>query len=564
MLVLYETSLGYCLFKLTDSAKVSSDDLWEEFETPERANKLLKLKSLHRFTSTATAVEEITAIQEGKLGKGLKQFLSDEIVGKGKGKDSLTVFDAKLARSINKKLGINVVADGSMDLFRGIRSQLAALLDGLDPKDLATMSLGLSHSLSRFKLKFSPDKIDTMVVQAIALLDDLDKEVNIYAMRVKEWYGWHFPELAKIIVDNLAYAKVVKHMGFRTNAASTDFAAILPEDLEATVKAAAEISMGTEISDSDIAHIYSLCDQVISIMAYRTQLAEYLRNRMNAIAPNLTALVGELVGARLISHAGSLLSLAKHPASTVQILGAEKALFRALKTKHDTPKYGLIYHASLIGQAPPKLKGKMARMVATKAALSIRVDALTDADGKSEPQAPSIGIENRVKLEARLRALEGQSDAAGVRSAMTGRTQQRFQMSGETKTYNTAADAVDLVSAQREPVEAAIKAALDVKAEKKKAKEERKAKKAEKEAAGEEEVKSEKAAEESKESKKDKKRKRRESGPEADAETVENKTADDADADRKAKKKARKAEKEAAAEEEAGDSTKKKRKKSRS
>jgi RNA processing factor Prp31 len=106
--------------------------------------------------------------------------------------------------------------------------------------------------------------------------------------------------------------------------------------------------MGTEISDSDIAHIHSLCDQIISISAYRTQLAEYLRNRMNAIAPNLTVLVGELVGARLISHAGSLLSLAKYPASTVQILGAEKALFRALKTKHDTPKYGLIYHVSLL------------------------------------------------------------------------------------------------------------------------------------------------------------------------------------------------------------------------
>ena len=134
--------------------------------------------------------------------------------------------------------------------------------------------------------------------------------------------------------------------GFRTNAASTSFAALLPEDLEATLKAAAEISMGTEISDSDITHIHSLCDQVIAISGYREQLAEYLRNRMSAIAPNLTALVGELVGARLISHAGSLLNLAKHPASTVQILGAEKALFRALKTKHDTPKYGLIYHAS--------------------------------------------------------------------------------------------------------------------------------------------------------------------------------------------------------------------------
>ncbi|KAF9645057.1 Nop domain-containing protein [Thelephora ganbajun] len=461
MLVLYETALGFCLFKLTDTAKLESADLWEEFESPEKANKLLKLRALHRFTSTATAVQEITAIQEGKVGKGLKKFLSEEIVEKGKGKQSLLVAESKLAHSISKKLKIRVQAVsnpeslGNNDLFRGIREQLTSLLDGLDPKDLATMSLGLSHSLSRYKLKFSPDKVDTMVIQAIALLDDLDKEINIYSMRVKEWYGWHFPELAKIVVDNLAYAKVIKAMGFRTNAAKTDLASILPEDLEATVKAAAEISMGTEISDSDINHIHSLCDQVISITAYRTQLAEYLRNRMTAIAPNLTALVGDLVGARLISHAGSLLSLAKHPASTVQILGAEKALFRALKTKHDTPKYGLIYHASLIGQAPPKLKGKMARMVATKAALSIRVDALTDAEGKSEHTAPSIGLENRAKLEHRLRKLEEELDQSGVRKFNNKpKNQNKYEPQGDLKVYNTAADLAESDSKANEEEDA--------------------------------------------------------------------------------------------------------------
>jgi nucleolar protein 58 len=274
--------------------------------------------------------------------------------------------------------------------------------------------------------------------------------------------------------------------GFRNNASETDFSKILPEDLEATIKAAAEISMGTEISDSDIAHINSLCDQVIDIAAYRAQLAEYLRNRMTAIAPNLTALVGELVGARLISHAGSLLNLAKHPASTVQILGAEKALFRALKTKHDTPKYGLIYHASLIGQAPPKLKGKMARMVATKAALSIRVDALTDADGKSTDDAPTIGLENRAKLESRLRALEHQSELGGVRRPSgTGPKQARAPIGGAPRMYNDAADAPALVPAQRDPMEAAVAAVLDVKEEKRKAKEERRAKRrAEKEKTG--------------------------------------------------------------------------------
>ncbi|KAI0316122.1 Nop domain-containing protein [Amylostereum chailletii] len=560
MLVLYETAMGFCLFKMTDSGKLTSPDLHKEFDTPESASKLLKLKALHRFTSTATAVEEITAIQDGKLGKGLKQFLTEEVVEKGKGKESLVVVDSKLARPINKKLGITVLSDAdSLDLFRGIRSQLTALLDGLDPKDLATMSLGLSHSLSRFKLKFSPDKVDTMVVQAIALLDDLDKEVNIYAMRVKEWYGWHFPEMAKILSDNIAYAKVVKLMGFRTNASSTDFASILPEDLEATIKAAAEISMGTEISDSDIAHINALCDQVISISAYRSQLAEYLRNRMVAIAPNLTALVGELVGARLISHAGSLLSLAKHPASTIQILGAEKALFRALKTKHDTPKYGLIYHASLVGQAPPKLKGKMARMVATKTALSVRVDALTDADGKSEPTAPTIGVENRAKLESRLRALEYEGDASGIRRFGDGGKQQaRFEMKGTSQTYNTAADSVDLIPTQREPMEAAVKAVLDVKEEKRKAKEERKAKKRAERAAQSEAEDDDEMEVDGEESKKETKRKRRQS--EAAGEEVE--TADvtmeevETEEQRKARKKAKKEAKLAAASN--GESSKKK------
>lgn len=260
--------------------------------------------------------------------------------------------------------------------------------------------------------------------------------------------------MGKIITDNLAYAKVVKAMGFRTNAASTPLENILPEELENTLKAAAEVSMGTEISDSDIDHIHSLCDQVISITEYRTQLAEYLRNRMQAIAPNLTALVGELVGARLISHSGSLNNLAKAPASTIQILGAEKALFRALKTKHDTPKYGLIYHASLIGQAPQKLKGKMARMVATKTALSIRVDALSDAESKSTPAATAIGIDSRLKLESRLRALEHRAGLPITQARSERREMPKFELQNNGAAYNGQVDDVEMLATQ--PVQEAL------------------------------------------------------------------------------------------------------------
>jgi nucleolar protein 58 len=129
---------------------------------------------------------------------------------------------------------------------------------------------------------------------------------------------------------------------------------------------------------------------------------------------------------------------------------------------------------------------QMARMVATKTALSVRVDALTDADEKSTPSAPTIGLENRAKLEARLRTLEAESDATGVRRFAVGPHQQkRVKLDPAAPTYNPAVDAVGLVSTQREPIEEAVKAVLDVKEEKRRAKEERHAKKrAEKERAG--------------------------------------------------------------------------------
>lgn len=183
-----------------------------------------------------------------------------------------------------------------------------------------------------------------------------------------------------------------------------------------------------------ISNIQQLCEQVVAISEYRTQLYEYLKNRMNAIAPNLSVMVGELVGARLIAHAGSLLSLAKHPASTVQILGAEKALFRALKTKHDTPKYGLIYHASLVGQAPTKFKGKISRVLAAKTALCIRLDALGDTEDAS------IGIESKEKVESRLRALEGGKVHQLSGQAKGKSKQEKYVKPEKVATYNDAAD----------------------------------------------------------------------------------------------------------------------------
>ena len=349
------------------------------------------------------------ALVDSKLSKGLKKLLKKHVDES----ETLGVYDAKLGNVIKEKLGINCVYSQSvLELLRGVRSMLGELAENLSQKDLHPMALGLSHSLSRYKLKFSPEKVDTMIIQAIGLLDELDKELNTYAMRVREWYGWHFPEMGKIVTDNIEYAKSVQFMSTRDRAADLDFSGILTEEAEASLKEAAIISMGTEISDQDVDHVKALADQVVLLSDYRAQLYDYLKSRMAAIAPNLTVLVGELVGARLIAHAGSLMNLAKQPASTVQILGAEKALFRALKKKGNTPKYGLIYHCSFIGRAAAKNKGRISRYLANKCAIASRIDCF------SEYPTAKIGETLRDQVEERLKFVASGSKPRKNKEAM--------------------------------------------------------------------------------------------------------------------------------------------------
>ena len=333
-----------------------------------------------------------------------------------------------------------------------------------------------------------------MVIQAVGLLDDLDKELNNYAMRLREWYGWHFPEVGKILPDNLTYAKVVLKMGMRTNAKNIEFGTDLltPED-EAHIKEAAEISMGSEISSEDELNIRELCNQIIFLTEYRQTLTEYLRTRMMTIAPNLTTMVGELVAARLISHAGSLISLAKMPGSTIQIFGAEKALFRALKTKSQTPKYGLIYHASIVGQANPKIKGKISRSLASKCALCIRVDAL------GENTEGEIGKKSKKILESRIAALESGNSGASLKK---GNKIAKYDSGNNTKKgqYNTSDEVILNRKKKREESDKEEEDSEDEKVKEKKSKKEKKKK--EKESDDEDEEEKDNAKKSSKKKKK--------------------------------------------------------------
>jgi len=401
MLVLFETPAGYALFKVLDEGKLEKvDDIIDAFSTQKKAGKIVTLQSFKKFKDTKEALLASDKLIKGKFPKVLKKFLEKNVIN-DEVQEKLAIADKKLGNLITTELGIECLQNKKIDeLFRGIRGQINHLVEALTADELKSMTLGLAHGLSRYKLKFSTEKVDTMIIQAVSLIEDLDKELNNFMMRLREWYGWHFPELGKIVTDNLVYAKTVKAIGMKHKAAETDLTEVVPEEIVDKVKEAAEVSMGTEITETDEKFILNLADQIIELSAYREILNDYLKNRMKAIAPNLTTMVGELVGAKLIAHAGSLINLAKYPASTIQILGAEKALFRAMRTKHNTPKYGLIYQASLVGQSHAKVKGKISRTLAAKCSVCIRVDAL------GESENAEIGTECRSYIEKRLAFLE--------------------------------------------------------------------------------------------------------------------------------------------------------------
>ena len=208
------------------------------------------------------------------------------------------------------------------------------LLKGLQTGDISRAQLGLGHAYSRAKVKFSVQKNDNHIIQAIATLDHLDKAVNTFSMRVREWYGWHFPELVKIVSENQKYARCALFIGDKKSLAQSEdklheLATYVDED-ETTARAiieAARVSMGQDISDQDMENVMMFAKRTVDLANYRKTLGNYLTSKMGIVAPNLAALIGETVGARLISHAGSLTNLAKYPAIPQSRFWEQKRLF---------------------------------------------------------------------------------------------------------------------------------------------------------------------------------------------------------------------------------------------
>jgi len=385
LLLLYESASGYAILQRTEFEEIAQEEeaVQAAVLDPKLFSKMVTLKSFHAFTTAEEALEEINAVALAEPSDGLMNFLETNLPKKAK-TYQLGVADKALAEALVASNIPAVISNSVRELLRGVRHHFDRFVKstGLTKEILEKAQLGLGHAYSRNKMQFDPNRQDKPILNTIALLDGLDKNINTFAMRVREWYAWHFPELTKLVTDNVIYAKVAMMIrmkdDFDCDGRRDELAELVgDEDVADQVIKALKISMGQDIVDYDMQNIDNFANQVVKLSNMRATLSAYLKSKMDTVAPNLRALVGELVGARLIAHAGSLTNLAKYPASTVQILGAEKALFRALKTKGNTPKYGLIFHSTFIGRAAAKNKGRISRYLANKCSLASRIDCFS-------------------------------------------------------------------------------------------------------------------------------------------------------------------------------------------
>jgi len=312
-------------------------------------------------------LELLYDMEQGKLPEEVLEFIARSI----EPGDELVVEDSDLGRFISSKLkDVKVVHVAGNEVMLKARENIANLIEtslGVSAQKYYSLLHELTLQLTRLKVKEVAEKRDLFVAQAINALDDVNKTINLFASRVREWYSLHFPELDELVDEHEDYFRIVSNIGFRDKITKEKLLEIgLKEDLAEKIVNAAKSSMGADLTEFDLEAIRLISDTGLRLYAVRRSLEKYIDEAMYEVAPNIRGLVGSLLGARLISLAGGLDKLAKLPASTIQVLGAEKALFRALRYGAKPPKHGVIFQHPLIHKSPKWQMGKIARALAAK------------------------------------------------------------------------------------------------------------------------------------------------------------------------------------------------------
>jgi nucleolar protein 56 len=351
---LVESPIG--IFALDAKGKIAEKALFgKDKETA--AAKLDKLRS-------AEVIEELAEVL-GRLSK--ERF------------NVLAVESEELARKIEEKSGLKVAVEPGAKVAQKFRAKLPSIAVDLrifkTEEDYNSFAREVTIQLAKAAVSVAVGRRDLYAVQTVRAIDDLDKALNVFAGRIREWYGLHFPELDKLIEKHETYVRLVTDLGKRENFTKSRLVKEgIPEDRAAVIEETAKRSMGADIADEDLEWLRSFCADWLELLKFRGKAEGYIEKVMSQVSPNMSSLVGPMLSARLISIAGGLENLAKMPASTVQVLGAEKALFRSLKTGARPPKHGVIFQYGAIHQSPRWQRGKIARALSGKLSIAARLD----------------------------------------------------------------------------------------------------------------------------------------------------------------------------------------------
>ncbi|MDI6807278.1 MAG: hypothetical protein QMD14_05770 [Candidatus Aenigmarchaeota archaeon] len=203
---------------------------------------------------------------------------------------------------------------------------------------------------------------DSLVIQANNAVEELDKTINILIERLRELYSLHFPELDKAISSHEKFAKIVEELGAREKM------------VEPELKELAEKSVGAEFREEDIKVAQAIAKQIINLLNLRNETTNYMERNLKEVAPNFTELATPQIAAKLMARAGGLEKIAKMSASAIQLLGAERSLFRYLRGKGRGPRFGILALHPLVQGSSEQHKGRVARAVASKLSIAARID----------------------------------------------------------------------------------------------------------------------------------------------------------------------------------------------
>jgi len=341
------------------------------------------------------AANTLAGIESGKMPDDvvslIKRLQKD-------GYEILIFENANLAKETQAKLSVSVEVlkpSPAGELLRSRIEHFAIETEFVkDGAELSVWTHNITMELAKLRVRGAIEKRDLVVGQAIQTLDDLDRTINSLMSRIREWYGVHFPELDRLIEKHETYVRLIVSLGERDNFTAERLKDEgIPEAKSEGIAKTAEKSMGADVSETDLKEIQALCKAILTLYDSRKSLENYLDNTMEEVAPNTKAIVGSLLGARLIAISGGLSNLARKPASTIQVLGAEKALFRSLKTGTRPPKHGMIFQHTLLHDAKRWQRGKIARALAGKLAIAARVDAFGQRNIGNQLKA---GLDKRI------------------------------------------------------------------------------------------------------------------------------------------------------------------------